>query len=92
MHADSLFTSLGGARNLACTECSSAIEARAAVTVQNCTFEKPIKAPGSRYIRAYKDGSVRMEGNNFAAANNSFEVSDTGTLSALNNLLLALHP
>jgi hypothetical protein len=87
MHADSLFTSLGGARDLACTECSSAIEARAAVTVQNCIFEKPITAPGSRYIRAYKGGSVRMEGNTFAAATKIFEVSDSGTFSSPNYLL-----
>jgi hypothetical protein len=92
MHADSLFTSLGGARDLACTECSSAIEARAAVTVQNCKFEKAISALGSRYIRAYKGGSVRMEGNTFAAATKILEVSDSGALSSLNYLLCVAQP
>jgi hypothetical protein len=84
MHADSLFTSLGGARGPHCTECSSGIEARKAVAVQNCKFEKPIAASGSRYIRAYKGGSVWMKNNTFAAATKIFEVSDSGTLSPPN--------
>jgi hypothetical protein len=86
MHADSLFTSLGGARDLDCNECSSGIEARAAVAVQNCRFEKLITQPGSRYIRAYKGGSVRSENNTFAAATKAFEITDTGA-----ELLLALN-
>ena len=78
MHADSLFTSLGGARDLACTECSSAIEARAAVSVQNSAFENLLPEVGSVYIRAYKGGSVRLENNTYEAATKAFEVQDTG--------------
>lgn len=85
MRADSLFTSLGGARELACTECSSGIEARAAVSVRNSMFEKLITEPGSRYIRAYKGGAVRLENNTYEAATKAFEVQDTGTLSILIN-------
>jgi hypothetical protein len=87
-HADSLFTSLGGAEDLSCTDCdSAAIEARGPVTVQNCMFEKLITAPYSRYIRAHQRGAVRMESNTFDAATKVFEITDSGTPSALNYLL-----
>jgi hypothetical protein len=83
MHADSLFTSLGGARDPECMFCSSAIETLAAVTVKDCIFEKAVAAPGSLYIRAHPGGSVRTEGNIFAADTNMLEISDAGTLSPL---------
>jgi hypothetical protein len=79
MHADSLFTSLGGTL--------ASIQASDAVTVENCIFEKAITAPGSRYIRASEGGLVRMKGNTFDATTGMFEVSDIGTLSAPNFLL-----
>lgn len=78
VRADSLFTELGGARDLACDECSSAIEARASVAIQDCQFRKPISRPGSRYIRAYKGGSVRLENNTFDPATKTFEIEDSG--------------
>ena len=77
MHADSRFTSLGGPRNSACDECSSAIEARSSVAVQGCSFDNLLIEPGSRYVRAYKGGAVRLENNTFAAATKAFEVEDS---------------
>lgn len=69
---------MGGARNLSCTECSSAIEARAAVAIQGCRFDRLVNQPGSRYFRAYKGGSVRSENTTYAAATKAFEVADSG--------------
>jgi hypothetical protein len=80
MHADSLFTSLGGIAD-------SGINAFAAVTVENCIFKKAVALPGSRYIKAFDGGSVRMVGNTFEATTGMFEVSYRGILSAPNFLL-----
>jgi hypothetical protein len=87
MRADSRFTSLGYARGDLCPNCHSFIDTNQAVTVKNCIFEKPITAPGSRFILALEDGSVRMEGNTFDATTDKFEVEDAGDVSALNYLL-----
>jgi hypothetical protein len=81
LHADSLFTSLGGAWG-SCPVCSSSISAIAAVTVENCIIEKAIPAPDSRYIRSHEAGSVRMVGNTFDTTTGMFEVYEPGTLSA----------
>lgn len=77
MHADSLFTSLGGERDLACTECSSSVEIRAAVSIKNSSFEQPIAESGSVYMRVFKGGTVRLENNEYRPGTDLFELDNT---------------
>lgn len=50
------------------------------MAVQGCSFDNLVDQAGSRYVRAYKGGAVRLEDNAFAAADEAFEVADSGAL------------